>query len=206
MAKKRKFPTTIAGKMALANEMADGFEQNTNVYPAPKTDAAAQKDRLRSVQDKINAVTQLEAQLIAARVDLNGEIELMEDEMRDNLDYAEVTVGDDDAQLKLIGWSGRAEPQKLQPPGQARMLEILKQGAGWVQFDWKEPTGGGKVQVYKVLCREIKQGGDMKEVGSAIISEVTLVEQPRGVELEYAVAAVNKAGAGEPSNSITITL
>lgn len=204
--KKRKFPTTIAGKMALANTMADGFEENADVYPAPKTSADAQKARILSVQAKSNTVTQLEAQLKAAREDRDNEIELMEDEMHDNIDCAEVTVDGDDAKLKLIGWSGRAEPQKLQPPGQTRVLEIIKQGAGWVMFDWKEPSDGGKVQVYKIMRREVKDGGDMKEAGSSVLSEATLVEQPRGVELEYAVIAVNKAGEGESSNSITITL
>jgi hypothetical protein len=35
---------------------------------------------------------------------------------------------------------------------------------------------------------------------------VALVEQPRGKELEYRIIAVNKAGGGEPSNTVMVVL
>ena len=34
----------------------------------------------------------------------------------------------------------------------------------------------------------------------------TLVEQPRGKELEYRIIAVNKTGDGEPSNTAMVVL
>ena len=39
-----------------------------------------------------------------------------------------------------------------------------------------------------------------------IITEETLVEQPKGKELEYRTIAVNKAGDGEPSNTEMVVL
>lgn len=45
-----------------------------------------------------------------------------------------------------------------------------------------------------------------EEVATAVISEATLVEQPRGKELEYRVIAVNKSGDGEPSNTVMVVL
>ena len=45
-----------------------------------------------------------------------------------------------------------------------------------------------------------------QEVANAVISEATLVEQPRGKELEYRIIAVNKAGEGEPSNIVAVVL
>ena len=206
MKRKRKFPGTINGKMALAQDMVHGFEENTDVYTKPPIDVAAQKARITSVQGKINAVTQMEAALKAARQDRDDEIDLMEDEMGENIDYAEFVAKGDDAKLRLISWSGRAEPQKLEKPGQSKLLEIVKQGAGWFKCDWKDPSEGGKVQVYKIMRRVVKDGGDMKEAGSSLVSEASIFDQPRGVELEYAVVGVNKAGESEPSNSITITL
>lgn len=206
MAKKRKFPTTINGKLALAQEMANGFEENADVYPAPITAVARQKERILSVQAKINAVTQIDAAKRAAIKERDDEIELMEDEMGENLEYAELVSKGDDAKLRLIGWSGRAAPKKLEKPGQSRTFEVIKQGAGWFQSDWKEPIDGGKVQLYRIMRRVVKDGGDMQEAGSSPISEAILLEQPRGVELEYAVIAVNKAGEGIASNTITITL
>jgi hypothetical protein len=43
-------------------------------------------------------------------------------------------------------------------------------------------------------------------VGLAIETEVTLNNQKRGKELEYCVIAVNKAGEGEPGNTVTAVL
>ena len=39
-----------------------------------------------------------------------------------------------------------------------------------------------------------------------IMTEATLVEQPKGKELEYRIIAVNKAGEGEPSNTEMVVL
>jgi hypothetical protein len=44
------------------------------------------------------------------------------------------------------------------------------------------------------------------KVATAVISETTLVEQPRGKELEYRIVAVNKSGDGEPSNIIMMVV
>jgi len=38
------------------------------------------------------------------------------------------------------------------------------------------------------------------------ITETTLVEQPKGKELEYRIIAINKAGDGEPSNAEMVML
>jgi hypothetical protein len=40
----------------------------------------------------------------------------------------------------------------------------------------------------------------------AIQTEATLVAQPKGIELEYRVIAVNKAGEGPPSNTVMVVL
>jgi len=40
--------------------------------------------------------------------------------------------------------------------------------------------------------------------GPAIISEATLVEQPKGKELESRIIAVNKAGEGEAGNAASV--
>ena len=44
------------------------------------------------------------------------------------------------------------------------------------------------------------------DVATAIETESTLVDQPKAVELEYRVIAVNKAGVGSPSNTVMVVL
>jgi hypothetical protein len=74
-----------------------------------------------------------------------------------------------------------------------------------VLLDWKEPSGGGRVAAYKVQRRK-KGDTSWADVGTAIESELTLTGQERGVEWEYRVVAVNKAGEGEPSNTVAAVL
>ena len=70
-------------------------------------------------------------------------------------------------------------------------------------MDWKAPADGGKPNAYKVMRRE-RPEGSWQEVATAIDSEATLVEQPRGKELEYRIVAINKSGDGEPSNTVMV--
>ena len=72
-------------------------------------------------------------------------------------------------------------------------------------MDWKAPVEGGAVSAYKVMRRE-RPAGPWEEIATAVISEATIVEQPRSKELEYRIIAVNKAGESEPSNTAMVVL
>ena len=124
---------------------------------------------------------------------------------KSDIRYAENTVNHNDEKLKLIGWAGRKAKTPLAPPWQARLSEAPKQGEGWVFLDWKAPVEGGAVSAYKVMRGE-RPAGPWEEVATAVISEATLVERPRGKEFEYRIIAVNKAGEGEPSNTAMVVL
>ena len=56
-----------------------------------------------------------------------------------------------------------------------------------------QPAGGGEF-------------GKWAQVGIAIESESTIMNQLRGVQLEYRIIAVNKAGDSEPSNTAMVVL
>ena len=84
-------------------------------------------------------------------------------------------------------------------------MEAPRQGDGWVFLDWKQPAEGGKPAAYKVQ-RRVRDSGDWKDVGTAILTEATLVEQPQKIELEYRVVAINKSGEGSPSNTVMSVL
>ena len=58
---------------------------------------------------------------------------------------------------------------------------------------------------YNIERRE-RPEGPWQTVSLAIEPETTLHDQERGKEFEYRVSAVNKAGQGEPSNTIMAVL
>jgi len=132
-------------------------------------------------------------------------LQSLTDDMKDDLRYAENTVDYDDKQLKKIGWGGRASKTSLEAPGQTRSLEAPREGEGWVFLDWKEPVDGGAVAAYKIQ-RRLRPDGPWSDAGMAVESEITLSNQERGKEWEYRVLAVNKAGEGEPSNTVMAVL
>ena len=132
-------------------------------------------------------------------------LQALTDDMKADLRYAENTVNYDDAKLKLIGWGGRKAKTSLEAPGQTRSLEAPREGEGWVFLDWKEPVDGGAVAAYKIQ-RRLRPDGPWSDAGMAIESEITLTNQERGKEWEYRVLAVNKAGEGEPSNTVMAVL
>ena len=72
-------------------------------------------------------------------------------------------------------------------------------------LDWKQPADGGKVGAYKVQRRN-RPAGARETVATAILSEITLVDQPEKTELEYRVIAINKSGEGQPSNTVMVVL
>lgn len=77
--------------------------------------------------------------------------------------------------------------------------EVLREGKDWLFLDWKEPVDGGQPAAYKVQ-RRTPGASDWIDVGTAVESEITLNGQESGVEFEYRVIAVNKAGEGPASN------
>jgi len=57
-----------------------------------------------------------------------------------------------------------------------------------------------------VVQRRERPSGPWTDAGMAIESEITLSDQERGKEWEYRIIAVNKAGEGEPSNTVMAVL
>jgi len=132
--------------------------------------------------------------------------------MRAELKKSEVDVGADSEKLEYIGWGPKAPPSPADPPGQPRNLDAAMQGAGTVLLDWKAPArgSGGQVRTYVIERRQQPEGGgefgQWQQTGIALESETTLMNQPRGVQLEYRVKAVNTGGESLPSNTVAVVL
>lgn len=200
-----RFPRTEAEVVALAEAMISGLADNAAVYPAPPVLPADLTALISAYTVVKNDSIAAQAAAEQATADKDDALEELVDAMKSDIRYAENTVDFDDDKLKLIGWAGKKAATALQPPGQSRLLEAPKQGDGWVFLDWKAPIDGGAPSAYKVMRRE-RPAGPWEEVATAVISEATLVEQPKTKELEYRIIAVNKAGDGEPSNTAMVVL
>ena len=89
--------------------------------------------------------------------------------------------------------------------------KVLTQGAGAVMLDWKAPArgSGGSVRTYVIERREQTEGGefgDWRQVGIALETQALIMNQPRGVQLEYRIKAINTAGESLPSNTAVVVL
>lgn len=72
-------------------------------------------------------------------------------------------------------------------------------------LDWNSPSEGGKVVTYRV--EKLDRANDKwLEITSTLDTEATLVEQPRGENLEFRVVAINRTGEGVSSNTVLVVL
>ncbi len=200
-----RFPRTEPQVVALAEIMEIGLVNNLVIYPSPPVIPPLLNGLRISYIEAKNSLIAAQAAAEAATAVKDDALEDLTEAMKSNIRYAENTVNYDDVKLKLIGWAGRKASTPLQIPGQTRLLEAPIQGAGWLFLDWKKPADGGAIAAYRVMRRE-RPDGPWAEVATAVISEATLVEQPTGKELEYRIIAVNKAGDGEPGNTVMAVL
>ena len=204
-----RFPKKEAEIIALAERIIAGLRDYPVIFPNPPHPAFQPGNGIRWKVNQYNANREdLIAALAVAEqttAEKDDTLEELIEAMKADIRYAENTVDFDDDKLKLIGWAGKKAATALQSPGQTRLLEAPKQGAGWVFLDWKAPAEGGKPKAYKVQ-RRIRESGSWKDIATAILTEATLVDQPEKTQLEYRVIAVNKSGEGQASNTVMVVL
>jgi hypothetical protein len=199
------FPKKEADIAALAEPLRRGLLANRPVYPKPPIHPIVLGMKSLVYKNRCEVLLAKKANAETATTAKDDALEDLVKALKSNILYAENTVNFDDAKLKLIGWAGRQTATALTPPGQSRLLESPKQGEGWVFLDWKAPADGGKPRAYKIQQRK-RSNSSWQDVATAILTEATLVKQPRGKEFEYRIIAVNKAGDGEPSNTVMVVL
>ena len=200
-----RFPKRESDVATLAQDLIAGLTAHATEFPSPPVPP----EELQAAFAEYSSAR--ETAIVGTAnakqgIDVKDEaLERLVDLMKADLRYAENTARGDDGKLQLLGWGGRRSPSASDPPGQVRTLELLREGAGWVFLDWKEPSEGGPVSAYKVQRRERKDGV-WSDVGTAVDSEITLTSQEAGEEFENRVIAVNKAGESVPSNIVRAVL
>jgi hypothetical protein len=199
-----RFPRTESEIAALAVLVIDGLTKAADDFPTPPVTAA----QLQAMLDAVNAASAAAVagettarEQHAAKADVVKELA---DALKAVLKYAEFAVRDQPEKLARLGWGLRREATPLAPPGEVRDISIVAEGDDWVILRWKPPVDGGPPGVYRI---QRKQGENpWQDIGISTDAQELCGDQPRGVELEYRVFAVNKAGTGQPSATVTLVL
>jgi len=204
-----KFPKREADILALAGAMLAGYDAHAVDFPSSERIALlfGRASYLIAKNEQTDALAAAQVATEQKDPKLAALVELMKAELK----KSEVDVGADSEKLEYIGWGPKAPPSPADPPGQPRNLDAAMQGAGTVLLDWKAPArgSGGNVRTYVIERREQPQGGefgDWQQTGIALESETTLMNQPRGVQLEYRVKAINTGGESTHSNTVAVVL
>nr|VFJ45913.1 MAG: Fibronectin type III domain-containing protein [Candidatus Kentron sp. DK] len=201
----RKFPKAEAQVLELGRKMSAGFAAHSGLYPAPPVSLADFNATMADYVSAREALDEINAQAKRALEAKDKVLAALEGNMKTNLRYAELTVKNDEGDLELIGWHGRKSPTPQGPPGRTRDLTAPDRGESWISLAWRQPVDGGKTAAYKVQRR--KDGkADWQDVGMVMETQMKLTGQPGGARLEFRVVAMNKAGEGEPGNSIMAVL
>ena len=205
-----RFPKREADIVALADAMIAGYNAHAVDFPSSQGMAVAfaRMFYINAKNDQTDALAVAQIATDEKDAKLTALVEVMKAELK----KSEVDVGTDSEKLEYIGWSPKAPPSPADPPGQPRNLDAVMQGAGTVLLDWKAPArgSGGTVRTYVIQRRDQPEGGgefgDWAQAGIALESETTLMNQPRGLQLEYRVKAINTGGESVPSNTVAVVL
>nr|VFJ50168.1 MAG: Fibronectin type III domain-containing protein [Candidatus Kentron sp. DK] len=201
----RKFPVKESDVLERAETLATGLEANPELFPHPPAPALKIRELVKQCQAGLDAATAAKAAYREAVEGKDEHFAELEGWMKKDFRYGEDAVDYDPAKLERIGWHTRHAPKALVPPGQVRSLTIKAQGEGWLDLSWRDPADGGKVATFRIECREPgNETWDLVEI--AMEHQARLSNQARGKKLEFCVLAANKAGEGEPSNTVMVVL
>jgi len=201
----RRFPRREAEIAELADLIVSGMMTNSDDFPSPPIPPAKLKQTLDAYVEAHNDTVMARAAFAETVAVKDKALKNLVRDMKLQLSYAEHAVGFNNSKLKAVGWRKRKEPTPMSPPGSARNLDVKREGPGWVSLDWKKPEDGGPVAYYQIQVRHHGKGA-WRDDARCFETATVLKGQERGVELEYHVVTVNKAGEGLPSNVVTVLL
>ena len=208
------FPRTESEVVALVQTMIAGYTAHPADFPSidPLTDLVALQTALSDYQTDRNSQEDARAQAKIATVTKDDKLDGLTELMKNDLKLSEVDVAAEPEKLTLIGWGPRQQPQPIEAPGQPTNLHPEAEGPGniWLKWDSPEAGTGGTVRNYIIERREQPVGGGefgtWDIVGTALNNEINLLDQPRGIQMEYRVKAANVGGESMPSNTSAVVL
>jgi hypothetical protein len=87
-----------------------------------------------------------------------------------------------------------------------RTLRAIKEGTDFVVLDWMAQADGGRAAAYQILWRDDRRSSVWIDARVSTATKVKLLDQPRHIDLEYRVAALNKTTQGQMRNTVAAVL
>ncbi|MBI4501264.1 MAG: fibronectin type III domain-containing protein [Gemmatimonadetes bacterium] len=200
----KRYPRTESEIAALALRVAEGLATAGDDFPNPPVSATELKAKLDVFNAADTAAVASKNAYLEQHAMKDDALEDLEDAVKADLRYAEIAVRDEPEKLNALGWRPRRNGSPLEPPGETRDISIVSEGDTWAILGWKPPVDGGAPGFYRIQRK--REGSPWEDAGTSTEAEQLMSNQPRGIELLYRVIAVNKAGAGQPSATVTVVL
>ena len=199
-----RFPQAEPEIAALAALVVEGLEQAVEDFPNPPVPTTELRVKLDTYAQTRAATVVAETAFREQHAEKDEALEDLVDSTKANLKYAEFAVKDRPGKLSQLGWGPRRSGSPLEAPGEVRNIKLVGEGDSWVVLRWESPSEGGEPAFYKIH----RESGDDRwdEVGTSTDTEKLVSNQQRGVSLNFRVTAVNKAGEGPPSATVTVVL
>ena len=199
-----RYPRTESEIAALALRVAEGLAKAVEDFPNPPVSATELKAKLDGFNAADTATVAAKDEYLEQHAIKDDALEDLDDAVKADLRYAEIAARNQPEKLNALGWRPRRDGSPLEPPGETRDISIVSEGDTWVILRWKPPVDGGVPGVYKIQRKQ--EGSPWEDIGISTDTEELCSNQARGVELHYRVFAVNKAGIGQPSATVTVVL
>ncbi len=203
-----RFPTKESQVLALASQVIAGCAAHPGDFPNVNRIVLRAKRNIYESAKKtqIDAISQNRLATVSKNKSLQELVKLM----RSYLRISEVDVSVEPDKLTYIGWGPKATAQPVAIPDQPTNLHPIAEGPGDIWLQWDRPASGGIVRNYVIERRQQPVGsGDFglwEVVGTSLNNQIHLQDQPRGIQIEYRVKAINTAGESPPSNAAEVVL
>jgi hypothetical protein len=202
-----KFPTKESDIIGLADLMYAGYVVHHADFPSVSWPLL--NSRRIVYRNALKAQTNAMAQAQLATEAKNDSLNALKEEMINCLKKSEVDTADNPGKLTEIGWGPKTAPQSTEPPGEPKNLIVAEEGRTSLQLRWDRPQPEGFIRNYIIERRQLGGGGSLSNwtvIGTALDTQTNLAGQMRGIHLEYRVRAVNNAGTGPFSNTVSVML
>jgi hypothetical protein len=200
------FPSTEPDITALADRMLHGYMWHDTDFPRVNRMKLLINYRAYLVDkwslDSASAKLKIESK--AAEKGL----QILKQVMKNCLQKSEVDTAGNPEKLKEIGWGPRTQPQPAQLPNQPTDLQLIAKEDKKVKLQWERPADNQPVRNYVIGRRQANGEGisNWSMLQICYDTQITLRNQPLGIQLEYRIRAANTAGTGPFSNTISVIL